>query len=371
MTNVLRLVEGRAGSVAPPVELDPGLVDSIYGGCQDCENWSHALGLLKACLNLDFGVITLGARRAGGAGKVVTNCGAAPVRVQGVLAAIAGDCSADGLVQSRTIAMPDGDASALFFDFEVPEKGATMRVCLLRDAPGWPFSKAERSLVQLYVPAFRKAFEIHVAIASQRYALEDYRQTAEQLSVSILTITDEMSVLHQSGALKAIFGHDCEFGVDPQNRLYMKDKGQNEELLRHVGKAAQSVPLSIDRSRHVLMLPSAAGNGWWSILCKRMHEDVFAGGELGPCVKLYIRFVPSLLQITPDLMCAAMGLTPRQAEVAAGIVGGMDMDAIATTMGISRNTVRVHVAAIYARTAVRSRSEFTFIALRRLNNGWC
>jgi DNA-binding CsgD family transcriptional regulator len=88
-------------------------------------------------------------------------------------------------------------------------------------------------------------------------------------------------------------------------------------------------------------------------------------------VKLYIRFVPSLLQITPGLICSALGLTPRQAEVAAGIVNGRDIETIAGGMGISRNTVRVHVAAIYARTAVRSRSEFTFLALRRLNNGWC
>ncbi|RYD87007.1 MAG: helix-turn-helix transcriptional regulator, partial [Sphingobacteriales bacterium] len=206
---------------------------------------------------------------------------------------------------------------------------------------------------------------------SQRYALEDYSQTAEQLSVTILTMSEKMRVLHKSGAFNTIFGRDCEFGIDPHNRFYMNDAEQNDKLKRHVEHVARTVCHSLDQSRHVLMLPSETANGWWSVLCKRMHEDVFAGGELGPCVKLYIRFVPSLLQITPDLICSAMGLTPRQAEVAAGIVNGTDLETIAGNMGISRNTVRVHVAAIYARTAVRSRSEFTFLALRRLNNGWC
>ncbi len=371
MTNALRLVERRPNSVPPAIELDSSIIDAIYGGCLEWENWRYALDLLKLVLNLDIGFIMLGASRAGETGKAVATSGADAARVQRALAAIQCDGAADGLVQSKPVKILDEEASALFFDLKAPEKGATMRTCFLRDEFGWPFSKAERSVVQLYVPVFRKAFEIYVAIASQRYALEDYRQTAVQLSVCILTITDEMGVLHQSGALNAIFGRECEFGINPQNRLYMKDKVQNDELMRHVEQAAQSIPRSIDWSRHVLMLPSAAANGWWSILCKRMHEDVFAGGELGPCVKLYIRFVPSLPQITPDLMLAAMGLTPRQAEVAAGIVNGMDMDAIAAVMGISRNTVRVHVAAIYARTLVRSRSEFTFLALRRLNNGWC
>ncbi|RYD88274.1 MAG: hypothetical protein EOP50_19350, partial [Sphingobacteriales bacterium] len=149
-TNVLRLLDEQPEVVLLPAGIDPSIIEAIYGGCQDCENWSHALDLLKMCLKIDFGVISLGARRAAGAGKTVVSSAADAAKVRAALAAMTCGGQLDGLVQSRKIELPDGEASVLFFDFEVPEKGATMRVCLLRDQQQWPFSKAERSLVQLY-----------------------------------------------------------------------------------------------------------------------------------------------------------------------------------------------------------------------------
>ena len=61
----------------------------------------------------------------------------------------------------------------------------------------------------------------------------------------------------------------------------------------------------------------------------------------------------------------AVDLSPREREVLALIGGGADDDAIAERLGLSRNTVRNHVARLYAKIGVNRRSAAVIWARER------
>ena len=83
----------------------------------------------------------------------------------------------------------------------------------------------------------------------------------------------------------------------------------------------------------------------------------------------------SLVQLVRDVMAAAdpvaepvaeWTLTARQHEVLALVVQGKSNRDIAEVMGLSENTVKVHLAAIFRALGVSSRTEALLAGMRRL-----
>jgi DNA-binding NarL/FixJ family response regulator len=66
---------------------------------------------------------------------------------------------------------------------------------------------------------------------------------------------------------------------------------------------------------------------------------------------------------------ARQTLTPRQHEVLELLVQGKSNREIAEAMGLSENTVKVHLAAIYRVLGVSSRAEALLAGMKRLSTG--
>jgi DNA-binding NarL/FixJ family response regulator len=71
----------------------------------------------------------------------------------------------------------------------------------------------------------------------------------------------------------------------------------------------------------------------------------------------------------PQADRAFASLTEREREVAAHIAEGMHNRAIAATLGITENTVRHHLTAIYGKLGVADRLELAVFALRHRDGG--
>ena len=81
---------------------------------------------------------------------------------------------------------------------------------------------------------------------------------------------------------------------------------------------------------------------------------------------------PRRLPIRADVASepqAEWTLTPRQQEVLALLVQGKSNREIAEAMGLSENTVKVHLAAIFRVLGVSSRTEAFLAGLKRLSTG--
>ena len=61
--------------------------------------------------------------------------------------------------------------------------------------------------------------------------------------------------------------------------------------------------------------------------------------------------------VEPDVLMKAFGLTPREARLAAFVGAGNSLDAACQTFGVSRNTVRVQLQAVFDKTGTRRQAE--------------
>ena len=63
------------------------------------------------------------------------------------------------------------------------------------------------------------------------------------------------------------------------------------------------------------------------------------------------------LQASPKMLARDLGISAREAEVAALLMAGHELNAVAAILKISVHTVRAHVKSIFARTGLRSQAE--------------
>jgi DNA-binding CsgD family transcriptional regulator len=91
-------------------------------------------------------------------------------------------------------------------------------------------------------------------------------------------------------------------------------------------------------------------SGRWAVIEGARLE----GGDEG---RVAITLRAAMVDEIVDLLCRAHGLTPRERELVALLLGGLATNRVSDELGISRYTVQDHLKAIFNKTGVRSRRE--------------
>jgi DNA-binding CsgD family transcriptional regulator len=80
---------------------------------------------------------------------------------------------------------------------------------------------------------------------------------------------------------------------------------------------------------------------------------------------LLVSYDPENCQVPPpDMLSHMFGLTPAEASVAIGIVGGKQLAEIAADRGVKTGTVRVHSKTVFAKTRTRGQTELAAFVTR-------
>jgi hypothetical protein len=354
------------------------LVDAIYRGATEDGAWHLFLEQLARLLPCDHAGFILrqpvGSRRE----HVIAAGGGSDALLRRIAVQEAGQ---DYLVNAPRRFSSEGSdggvmrigrfvvADMIGLDLRDESSWMFMRLRLIRKRGGGRFDARAVALLAALRPHIHRAFELFSTVSRQTYALEDYRQTAEQLAVTILILARDLRIIHRNGAVDAIFGEGAGFGVDAHGRLYCRYRRGQEQLRRLV---AQTLNGRVSARLHdrVILLQREDEMGRWSIFCRRMHDPLVATEKHEPSVKLFIRFVPATKTVTAQAVRDVLPVTPKQACLVAGLVNGQDLSTVTREIGIARNTGRVHLAAVYARAGVRSQSSLVSLVLRQIENGW-
>ena len=138
------------------------------------------------------------------------------------------------------------------------------------------------------------------------------------------------------------------------------------ELLRHHADGAP-----------IMLLTDELGDAWTSRARRAGVRAVMPAGTGGADLTAALRAVErGLIVLHPDILAAAAtlppagtdahgNLTPRELEVVDMIAEGLSNHAIARRLGISRHTVKFHVASVLAKLRASSRTKAVVIAVRR------
>ena len=89
-------------------------------------------------------------------------------------------------------------------------------------------------------------------------------------------------------------------------------------------------------------------------------SDLFTSGR----VILLLTDLTSPLRPEATQLCAAFRLTVAEAKLAAKVASGMGIDGAAAALGVSRETARTQLKAVFAKTNTRRQAELAALVAR-------
>lgn len=255
---------------------------------------------------------------------------------------------AHGAAQVTLVVYDDADDEPRSVEGDVPRRIAP------RGAPGGVMvadDDARTVVLWLTGPAVRHPAPSALAHLRRACALRERLWATERreaalaatfarVNLAVLVVDAAGRVLERSRPAGELLASGCGLTLDADDVLRSVRDGDAvlDRPGTAVGDAAERM-LRIGRDGRpdlsVLVWPLAVGAWRMVVLC----DPGFAA------------------RIELDLVAAEAGLSPREAQVAAGLCAGRDVTAIAREIGIAVNTVRSHQRTLYGKTGARTQRE--------------
>ena len=192
---------------------------------------------------------------------------------------------------------------------------------------------------------------------------------AGALGESLASLLDETGsgVLHLDRHGRIVEANDVARDVlrrgdalyDHGGRLQARALGENEALQRLLARAL--TPLDDERSGGSMVV-----RGWNVLAGSRVHVSPLGETEFGaPQIAALVLVVeperPS--RIDPDLVGAALGLTPAESRIAVRLAGGESVQQIMAATGRSEHTIRWHMRQIFQKHRLTRQGELIRLVL--------
>jgi DNA-binding CsgD family transcriptional regulator len=144
------------------------------------------------------------------------------------------------------------------------------------------------------------------------------------------------------------------------------DPASNRRLQQLVSLALHPAPAGVQSYAPIVVDRDEAP---W-LLVEAMPVTAF-GSDLFSSGRLILLLTDLRSPLRPDSiqLCAAFGLTAAEARLAARLASGLGIDAAAASLGVSRETTRTQLKAIFAKTNTRGQAELAGLLARLRPSG--
>jgi DNA-binding CsgD family transcriptional regulator len=223
-----------------------------------------------------------------------------------------------------------------------------------------PFHMHEAERLKQVVPHLSRVLEIKDRLAASQVRADTLAKTLDSLSFGVLVLDATGCVIESNTiAAEILRAPRAGISVNKQGRVHLREPA-GSTLYRWI-IAGKPPAQNFDGLLHV----SHPSKQHLSILASPLPQKTksWIGGD--PRWILLLFDPERRTQVSTKLIAHDLGISEREAEVAALLSAGYDLRAIAVMLNISVHTVRTHLKAIFSKTGVRSQAEL----IQRIANG--
>ena len=237
--------------------------------------------------------------------------------------------------------------------------GAECRFRVCRPERAGPYSAAERELCQLLLPHFKRAIHLY----SRLHRIESERDllagSIDRLHIGVVILDEAGNVLTTNRAAEEILTRGT--GLTISQRRFQA--GSRAEQLDVRIRQALAQRLTAVPSVSDAMSISRPGRPPLSVLVKPVPMTEPAEGPGHPSVAVFIRDPEQLPAPSIPTLRMLFGFTSAEAALAKLLAEGLSLDEAGARLGISRNTVKSRLGAIFAKTGVKRQSSLVRVLL--------
>lgn len=243
------------------------------------------------------------------------------------------------------------------------DKGYSARLVLSRGRDAENFTATDKQLLERLAPHLTQAIVLYSRIVHAEAQSQTYQQAFDQMEMGCITLDRQLKVTSCNRVADKMIAQKNSLLIKDQ-QLLVGSVEENRQFRKLLGDLLKP-PLSGEdeaasvRAFRVNLPYSVSGLG---LLCRRLQP--LATPDAGAAVAIFVSDPerPRLSKI--DILAQLFSLTSSEARLALLLANGLSLDEAAEEQGITRNTAKSHLSAIFSKTGVTRQPSLVQLILR-------
>jgi len=341
----------------------PPLLETLYAGLTDAEPWHAFLRALAAACDATYATLVMTAPDA--ALDAVVTRGAEPLRSDDYEHVHAADPFV-GLPEGRVIAFTDFVRQLHDLVFQLygqilgvdlhAGSGAEARLRVTRDRSRRDFGVAQRRLLDRLIPHLRIAFGLHARLGATHAESQAYGGAIERLAVATMILGPGGRIVRRNAVAERLLGQTGAWTA-AGGTLVLRDPEARHALAGMlVRPPVADCALTIPRR----------GAAPYEALVRPVVRTPYADAARG-VIALFIADPDAAREVDPAALRDRFQLTPTEANLAARLADGESLSGAAQALGVTHNTARAHLRAIFAKTGAHRQAQLVHLSRTALS----
>lgn len=228
------------------------------------------------------------------------------------------------------------------------------------------FSEQDKTLCSRLLPHLRCSLEFHELLDRRESMGNLYSEAINRLSIASLVLDEAGNVLQLNAVARALLEQADGLKL-VGSRLEASYPSDNRELYRFIRYAAESRMMRVSEPvSGAISVARPSGQVSLGVVIEPIRSTGWVEGGDQPVVMVYVRDAVGGIQMSGQVAKELFDFTPAETTLALELANGLSLEETAEKLGITRNTARAHLRAIFAKTGIKRQAELVRVMLNSI-----
>ncbi|WP_378947208.1 helix-turn-helix transcriptional regulator [Mesorhizobium sp. ANAO-SY3R2] len=243
--------------------------------------------------------------------------------------------------------------------------GARVRMRATRVLGRDNFGAVERNTFQRLLPHLTEAMSLFLRLNTLEAERELFASALGRLAVGAIIVDRDCRIIQATPQAEAILAEKDVLKNDRGRLRLLDEAGPSGEFAAAVAEIAEASDAAVAGSR-AFSIRRSSGEAL-GLVVRPAPQSSKLHAPLRGAALVIIADAGSTVAPQPSVLVRLFGLTPAEAELAALMGQGLDLDDASVTLGITKNTAKAHLRMVFSKTGVTRQSGLVRLLLRSVD----
>lgn len=247
----------------------------------------------------------------------------------------------------------------LFHDITTPVTIApdeAVALYLGRERRAGPLGEREGALLLPWIPHIQRALLIDRQLRMHRAGSHALVEILDRIACGVVLTGPDGAVMLMNGPAERMIG--AGDGLELRERRFQaSSRTDNAELGNAVDMAATG------QGGGSLLVGRPSGARAYLVFTVPLSSALAANWSQAPVAAIIFSDPEDSVEPPPGVLAQLYGLSPAETAVALETAKGLGLDAVATKLGVSRNTAKTHLHRVFSKTGTSRQAELVRLLL--------
>jgi len=225
-----------------------------------------------------------------------------------------------------------------------------------------PFTEPELASLDPFIPHFRRALHIQLALHGARTVQHALAEALNRLPTGVLLLNKRREIVLRNRGADRIVSQDDGFRVD-RNGPSVSVARENAALQKLIADAMDAHIHGALAATGFLSVTRPSGRRPFAVMVTPLLAAPAGGGGPDAVVALFVSDPDAGRVSEGEVLAKLYGLTHSEAELVRLLAVGMSLEEAAAKRGVSMNTARSHLKHAFAKTGTSRQGELVRLVI--------